>query len=79
MSNFSNNSILEYRNNEILSRIPLNSKVVLEVGCGDGSLGFNFKKKNPFVEYIGIESSFNKGKIAKEKLDKVFICDIEDY
>ncbi|AIQ96632.1 methyltransferase [Prochlorococcus sp. MIT 0801] len=79
MENFLNNSFLNYRNNEILSRIPLNSKVVLEVGCGDGSLGFNFKNKNPLVEYIGIESSVNKGKIAKEKLDKVFICDIEDY
>ena len=79
MQSDNNNSFSDYKYKEVLPRIPLNSKVILEIGCGDGLLGYEFKKKNPATRYIGIDSSGNDNQIAIQRLDSVFFGDIEDY
>ena len=73
------NTFYNIRYNELLTRIPLNAKVILEIGCEDGLLGFEYKKRNPEAKYIGVESSLNYREIAVDRLDTVIICDVDDY
>jgi len=63
--------------NDILNLIPNNVKRVLDIGCSIGTLGEKIKKRN-HAEIVGIEINEQMGKIAKEKLDKVIIGDIEN-
>jgi len=63
--------------NDILNLLPNNVKRVLDIGCSIGTLGEKIKKRN-HAEVVGIEINEQMGKIAKEKLDKVIIGDIEN-
>ncbi len=67
----SNTSYYEQINTDLLGRIPLTAKVVLEVGCGAGALGEAYKKRNPKALYIGIENEKEPSEIAKKRLDQV--------
>ena len=53
------------------------SRKVLEIGCGSGALGHAFKRKNPNVFYVGVEFEENAAAKAKNVLDKVLCCDVE--
>jgi len=54
---------------------PLNGKKVLDVGCGNGRLGEELKKLG--AEVCGIETSETAANQAHERIDEVFIADIE--
>ena len=58
--------------------MPPDSKVVLEVGCGDGSLGALYKSINPSCRYIGIESRAELARIAERRLDRVIVADVHN-
>jgi methionine biosynthesis protein MetW len=62
--------------NDILELIPNNISKILDVGCSIGELGKKIKQRN-FAEVTGIEIDPNMAAIAKEKLDRVIIEDIE--
>ena len=62
--------------NDLLELIPYNVKKVLDVGCSIGTLGEQIKQRNR-TEVVGIELNEQMGKIAKKKLDKVIIGDID--
>ncbi|HDD44769.1 MAG TPA: class I SAM-dependent methyltransferase [Candidatus Desulfofervidus auxilii] len=64
------------RRDDILNLIPNNVNKVLDVGCSVGVLGEQIKQRNS-AEVVGIEVDEQMAKIAKEKLDKVIIGDIE--
>ncbi|MFH1788033.1 MAG: class I SAM-dependent methyltransferase [Candidatus Altiarchaeota archaeon] len=49
---------------------------ILDVGCGTGTLGFEMKKRGNIV--WGLDVSERAIKLARDKLDKVFICDVAD-
>ena len=51
-----NQSYYRNVNPDLLDRIPLNAKAVVEVGCGTGALGGAYKLRNPQVHYIGVEA-----------------------
>ena len=71
---------MSYYNNvnyDLLSRIPLNSKRVLEIGCGDGSLGRAYKLRNPDVLYFGVELDAPSADVALKCLDGVWQGDVE--
>ena len=71
---------MSYYNNvnyDLLSRIPLNSKRVLEIGCGDGSLGRAYKLRNPDVLYFGVELDAPSADAASKCLDGVWQGDVE--
>ena len=53
-------------NVDLLRRIPLYSKNILEVGCGAGAMGYKFKMRQPNCKYIGVEQSEDAALIAKK-------------
>ncbi len=65
-------------NRDLLDRIPLTSKTVLEVGCGSGALGAAFKQRQPKVRYLGIEAMAQPAAEARQVLDHVVQGDVED-
>ena len=65
-------------NPDLLNRIPLNARTVVEVGCGSGALGAAYKLRNPSVRYLGIESMPGPAALASELLDDVICGDVED-
>jgi len=62
--------------NDILNLVPDCVSKVLDIGCGIGTLGESIKQKWK-VEVVGIEIDEQMAKVAKERLDKVIIGDIE--
>lgn len=70
-----NPSYIEERN-DILNLLPDNVNKVLDIGCSTGALGEGIKRKQ-CAEVIGIEMDEQMAKVAKEKLDRVIIGDVE--
>ena len=65
-------------NQDLLDRIPLIAKVVLDVGCGTGALGAAYRRLNPRARVLGIEMDPGAAAIAAQRLDEVAIGDVED-
>ncbi|MDI6604607.1 MAG: glycosyltransferase [Thermoanaerobacteraceae bacterium] len=62
---------------EILTKVPLEAKHVLDVGCGAGALGLELKNRRN-TEVVGIEINKDISKIAEKNLDKVITTDVEN-
>ncbi len=70
----------EYYDNinlDLLNGIPLTSQRVLEIGCGAGRLGMEFKKRNPGSSYFGVEIEAPAAAIAASRLDMVLCGSVE--
>lgn len=72
------NQYYENVNPDILRFLPLDATLLLEVGCGAGQLGKEYKRRNPFGRYIGLEVFPDAAKLARKHLDKVYCCDVEN-
>jgi len=64
-------------NPDLVSRIPLTAKVVLEVGCGTGALAAEYKSRNPLARYLGIEIDPASARVAATRMDEVANADVE--
>ncbi|MDQ2100214.1 MAG: methyltransferase domain-containing protein [Tychonema bourrellyi B0820] len=64
-------------NHELLNLLPPDAKVIVEIGCGTGATGAQYKLTNPHCQYIGIECDREKAKIAVDRLNWVAIANIE--
>ena len=64
-------------NPDILSRIPSDAKIVLDVGCFTGALGSEYKRRNPLAKVFGIERDAGAGGEARRRLDGVYIADLD--
>ncbi len=62
---------------ELIDLIKEAPEQVLEIGCGSGATGLAIKQKFPDVNYIGIDSDKEAAEIARTRLDKVIVSDIE--
>ena len=62
---------------DIVNLIPGEVRKVLDVGCSTGVLGESIKRKNG-AEVTGIEVDEEMANVAKEKLDRVLVGDIEN-
>src|ERR1700722_11956707 len=67
----------DYPNPDLLERIPLDARVILDVGCGAGALGAEYKRRNPACRVLGIESDPASARIAATRLDEVANIDVE--
>ncbi len=61
------------RRDEFLTLIPQGIKKILDVGCGNGSLGAGLKERK--IEVVGIEKDKELYGFVKEKLNQVFLAD----
>jgi 2-polyprenyl-3-methyl-5-hydroxy-6-metoxy-1,4-benzoquinol methylase len=64
-------------NPDLLAKIPVTSKRVLEVGCGTARLGESFKARSPDSQYFGIELFESAAKEAAKVIDGVICANIE--
>ncbi|MCA1595979.1 MAG: glycosyltransferase, partial [Chloroflexi bacterium] len=68
---------------DVLARVPVTAKRVLDVGCAGGRLGQTIKERAaaeglPEPEVVGIEVDPTAGAIASERLDRVIVGDVEE-
>jgi glycosyltransferase involved in cell wall biosynthesis len=64
-------------NTDLLERIPLTARVVLDVGCNGGALGMAYRRLNPRALLLGIESDPEAAGLAAQRLDQVATVDVE--
>jgi 2-polyprenyl-3-methyl-5-hydroxy-6-metoxy-1,4-benzoquinol methylase len=64
-------------NPDLLAKIPVTAKTVLEVGCGSARLGEAFKARSPEAKYFGIELFESAAKEAAKVIDGVACVNIE--
>jgi 2-polyprenyl-3-methyl-5-hydroxy-6-metoxy-1,4-benzoquinol methylase len=64
-------------NVSLLDSIPLDAEIVLEIGCGAGVLGGEYKKKNKTCTYYGAEIDPSAAALAAPRLDKVICGPVE--
>jgi SAM-dependent methyltransferase len=65
-------------NTELLYRVPQSAKRILDLGCGTGALGRKLKEQMD-REVIGLTYSENEAVLARQALDRVIVCDLNDY
>jgi 2-polyprenyl-3-methyl-5-hydroxy-6-metoxy-1,4-benzoquinol methylase len=64
-------------NPELLAAIPEDARLVVEIGCGAGFLGSEFKRRHPQARYMGIETHAAAASVAARHLDRVILADVE--
>jgi SAM-dependent methyltransferase len=62
---------------DLLERIPLTARTVLDVGCRAGLIGAAYKRANPRAWVLGIESDADLAQEAAMHLDKVIVAPLE--
>jgi SAM-dependent methyltransferase len=67
----------DFANPDLLDRIPLTARTVLDVGCATGALGAAYKRLNPRARVLGIELDPKAAELAAERLDGVAVVDVE--
>ena len=64
-------------NNDLLERIPLDTSIVLDVGCGTGSLASAYRRLNPRARLLGVDKDPAAAAIAAQRFDEVAVVDVE--
>ena len=67
----------DHLNLEVLDRIPLTARRVLEVGCGDGRLAAAYGAKNPLACIYGIEMDRSLAEFASVSVNELAYTDVE--
>ncbi len=67
----------ETPNADLLERIPLDARTVLDVGCRTGALAAAYRQRNPRALLLGIEKDPAAAAIAEQWLDQVAVVDVE--
>jgi len=67
----------DFPNTDLLDRIPLDARIVLDVGCAAGALGAEYRRRNPRARLLGIEQDREAAQLAAQRLDLVANVDVE--
>ena len=70
LHNDKNDQYFAYARHEMLSFVPKDAKLILDVGCGVGLFGQALKKRSP-CKVIGVEIISSKAAEARSRLDEV--------
>ena len=62
---------------DLLARIPLSARTVLEIGCGSGALAAAYRQLNPRARLLGTEADPASAAVAAERLDEVVVASID--
>ena len=62
---------------DLLARIPLSARTILDVGCGQGELAAAFKQRSPNTRIYGIESNAEAAAIAAAHVDEVAVLPVD--
>ena len=65
-------------NPDLLAKIPVTARRVLEIGCGTGGFARAYRDINPAAEYWGVELFAEAAEEAKTVLDEVVLGSIEN-
>ena len=60
---------------DLLQRIPLAARVLVDVGCGKGDLLGAYRRLNPTARLLGIEADPDMAAVAARRLDRVVVAD----
>lgn len=64
-------------NERLFDAVPLRVGRILEVGCARGRLGQELKRQDPSRFVAGVELDADAARVAKERLDEVFVLDVQ--
>jgi SAM-dependent methyltransferase len=64
-------------NERLFAAVPAHAKRILEVGCARGRLGHELKLQDPSRYVAGVEQHPDAAEVARERLDDVFILDVQ--
>jgi len=62
---------------DLLSRVPLDAKSILEFGCGEAPLGAALKQRQP-CRVVGIELDQHAAAVARKRIDDVYCGDVRE-
>ncbi len=62
----------------LLRHIPLTARVILDVGCGTGTLAAEYRRLNPRARIFGIEADHEAAALAAAHLDGIARTDVAD-
>ena len=57
----------------LLKYMPLDAKLVVELGCGEGLLGAKWLSMQPFGQYIGVEAEAAAARKGAGRLSRVHV------
>ncbi len=67
----------DYANPELLDKIPLNAKTILDVGCAQGALGAAYLRRNPNCRVLGMDIDEEAVAQARGRLTEAVAGDVE--
>jgi 2-polyprenyl-3-methyl-5-hydroxy-6-metoxy-1,4-benzoquinol methylase len=67
----------DFANPELLEKIPLSARTILDVGCAQGALGADYLRRNPRARVLGIDIDAEAAAHARERISEVFCGDVE--
>lgn len=73
---------MEYQesySNDLLSLIPKEAKIVVEIGCNTGKLAEEYRMINPNVRYLAVELYEKAAQKAATRIDFVITGNIEEF
>ena len=65
------------RRDDVVNMVPDTASKILDIGCSTGVLGSRLKERGQHVECTGIEFDRAMAEIAKKKLDRVIVGNVE--
>ncbi len=67
----------DFANPELLEKIPLSAKTILDVGCAQGALGADYLRRNPNCRVLGIDIDEEAISHARHRISETFCGDVE--